>query len=250
MYARFFKRFFDIILSLLAIIVLALPMLVIAIAVKCDSKGPAIFVQDRIGRNGKLFKFYKFRSMTMDAPKDLATRKIHSESYITKLGAFLRKTSLDELPQLFCILKGDMSIIGPRPVVASETELLEYRKQAGVEKVRPGLTGWAQVNGRDQLTDMKLKAAYDAEYAEHITLWKDIKILFMTVGTVFTEAGIVEGDAVMKEHAEYAESQGKTVEVTEEVAVTESMEDLGESVTKEGLEVGEPQAETVPDTAV
>ena len=250
MYSRFFKRFFDILLSFLAIIVLAFPMLVIAIAVKCDSKGPAIFVQDRIGRNGKPFRFYKFRSMTTDAPKDVATRKIQSQCYITKLGAFLRKTSLDELPQLFCILKGDMSIIGPRPVVSSETELLEYRRQAGVERVRPGLTGWAQVNGRDQLTDMKLKAMYDAEYANNITFWKDIKILFKTVATVFTEAGIVEGDAVMNERAEYAKSQDEQLEteILEEAAIATGDEcvELGESVIKEALE--ERPAE--PETAV
>ncbi len=223
MYRNFFKRVFDIVLSFLAIIVLALPMLIIAIAVKCDSKGPAIFKTQRIGKNGKPFKFYKFRSMTTDAPKDVAPRLLHgSEAYITKVGAFLRKTSLDELPQLFCILKGDMSIIGPRPAGLSENDLFEEREKYGANDVRPGLTGWAQVNGRDMLaSDVAKKAWYDGEYVKKITLWKDIKILFKTVGTVFTEAGIVEGDAVVKEKEEFAENS-VAKEALQEVAATEA----------------------------
>lgn len=195
MYQRFFKRFFDIVLSILAIIILALPMLIIAIIVKATSKGPAIFVQDRVGRNGKTFKFYKFRSMRVDAPHDVATREINGESYITKVGAFLRRTSLDELPQLFCILRGDMSIVGPRPVVCSETELTEKRRQTGALAVRPGLTGLAQIRARDKLTNMSLKADVDGEYAKKITFWGDVKIILKTVVVVLREDGIEEGHA-------------------------------------------------------
>ena len=199
MYRKFFKRLIDIVLSLLGIIILAIPMLIIAIVVKCDSKGPAIFVQERMGRNCKPFKFYKFRSMRIDAPHDMATREIKSDSYITKVGAFLRKTSLDELPQMFCILKGDMSIIGPRPVVLTETELIEERKKTGAYSARPGLTGLAQVRMRDRLTDMKLKAEIDGEYVSKITFWKDFKIFWKTVVKVLKEDDVVEGDIVIKE---------------------------------------------------
>ncbi len=195
MYQKFFKRFFDIVLSFLAIIILALPMLVIAIIVKATSQGPAIFVQDRVGRNGKTFKFYKFRSMRVDAPHDVATREINGETYITKVGHFLRRTSLDELPQLFCILKGDMSIVGPRPVVCSETELTEKRRQTGALAVRPGLTGLAQIRARDKLTNMSLKADVDGEYAKKITFWGDVKIILKTVVVVLREDGIEEGHA-------------------------------------------------------
>ena len=199
MYRKFFKRLIDIVLSLLGIIILAIPMLIIAIVVKCDSKGPAIFVQERMGKNCKPFKFYKFRSMRIDAPHDMATREIKSDSYITKVGAFLRKTSLDELPQMFCILKGDMSIIGPRPVVLTETELIDERKKTGAYAARPGLTGLAQVRMRDRLTDMKLKAEIDGEYVSKITFWKDFKIFWKTVIKVLKEDDVVEGDKVTKE---------------------------------------------------
>lgn len=193
MYRKFFKRFFDILLSLLAIVILAFPMAIIALVVRATSKGPAIFVQDRVGKNGKVFKFYKFRSMRVEAPRDVATREINGDAYITKTGRFLRKTSLDELPQLFCILKGDMSFIGPRPVVCSETELTEKRRQTGALAVRPGLTGLAQIRARDKLTNMSLKADVDGEYAQHITFWGDLKILLKTVVVVLREDNIEEG---------------------------------------------------------
>ena len=203
MYRGFFKRFFDIVMSFFGIVMLALPMLIIAIAVKCDSKGPAIFKTERVGKNKKPFKFYKFRSMRTDAPKDCAPRLLHSEDYITKVGAFLRKTSLDELPQMFCILKGDMSIIGPRPAGISEEDLVAERDKYGANDVAPGLTGLAQVNGRDVLAcDIEKKAWYDGEYAKKITFWGDVKIFFKTIAKVFKRDGIVEGDEVnqMKEN--------------------------------------------------
>lgn len=194
-------------MSFLGLLVLALPMLIIAIAVKCSSKGPAIFSQKRVGRNGKPFNFYKFRSMRIDAPSDVATREINGEKYITKVGAFLRKTSLDELPQLFCILKGNMSIIGPRPVVCSETDLIEKRRETGALAVRPGLTGLAQVRMRDRLTDMALKAEIDGEYAKKITFWRDLKIFFKTIVVVLREDDVVEGTA--EEKPTQAEEEGK-----------------------------------------
>ncbi len=198
----FLKRFGDILLSFCALVVFAIPMLIIAIVVKCDSKGPAIFKTERVGKNCKRFKFYKFRSMRTDAPKDIAPRLLKSEDYITKVGAFLRKTSLDELPQLFCILKGDMSIIGPRPAGCSETDLIEEREKRGANAVTPGLTGLAQINGRDVLaSDIVKKAEYDGKYAEHITVWGDIKIFFKTIGKVFKADGIVEGDKVINKDA-------------------------------------------------
>ncbi len=218
MYRHFFKRLFDIVLSLLGIIVLAIPMLIIAIIVKCTSKGPAIFVQLRVGKNGKPFKFFKFRSMRIDAPHDVATREIDGKKYITKFGAFLRKTSLDELPQLFCIFIGSMSIIGPRPVVLEEIELTENRRQTGALAVRPGLTGLAQVKERDKLTDMSLKAEMDGEYAKKITLWKDLKIFFKTIAVVLKGDNVVEGTAV--EESLLSEEKKEKAQ-TDEVAVSE-----------------------------
>ena len=205
-------------LSFLGLLVLALPMLIIAIAVKCSSKGPIIFVQQRVGRNGKPFKFYKFRSMRTDAPHDVATREINGEKYITKVGAFLRKTSLDELPQLFCILKGSMSIIGPRPVVCCETELIEKRRETGALAIRPGLTGLAQVRARDRLTDMTLKAEIDGEYAKKITFWRDLKIFFKTIVVVLREDDVVEGTAEEPVQAETVET-----EVLAEAAVADAV---------------------------
>lgn len=193
MYRKFFKRFFDIVMSFMGIIMLALPMLIIAIMVKCDSKGPAIFKHERVGRNCKLFKFYKFRSMSTQAPRDCATREIESQAYITKIGKVLRKTSLDELPQLFNILKGNMSFIGPRPVVPSEFELIEARKLTGAYNVRGGLTGLAQISGRDKVTDMQFKAELDGTYAKKITFKKDLRIFLTTFIKVLRHDGIQEG---------------------------------------------------------
>jgi len=209
MYRKFFKRLIDIVLSLLGIILLAIPMLIIAIVVKCDSKGPAIFKTERVGKNKKPFKFYKFRSMRTDAPKDCAPRLLHSEDYITKVGAFLRKTSLDELPQMFCILKGDMSIIGPRPAGISEEDLVAERDKYGANDVTPGLTGLAQINGRDVLaSDIEKKAWYDGEYAKKITFGRDLKIFFKTIVKVFKSDGIVEGDVVIQKQATNQENEG------------------------------------------
>lgn len=223
MYRKFFKRFLDIVLSFVGIVVLAIPMLIIAIVVKCDSKGPAVFKTQRVGKGSKPFKFYKFRSMRTDAPKDCAPRLLKSENYITKVGAFLRKTSLDELPQMFCILKGDMSIIGPRPAGLSETDLVEARERYGANGVRPGLTGLAQISGRDVLaSDVEKKAFYDGMYTKKITFFGDLKIFFKTIGKVFKRDGIVEGEAVMAQaQAEEPVAEAAVAEVEAEAAVAE-----------------------------
>ena len=209
MYRHFFKRLIDIVLSLIGIIVFAFPMLIIAIAVKCDSKGPALFKTQRVGKNCKSFNFYKFRSMRTDAPKDCAPRLLQQD-YVTKLGKFLRKTSLDELPQMFCILKGDMSIIGPRPAGISETDLISEREKYGANSVLPGLTGLAQVRGRDILASQpEEKAKVDGEYVKKITFWKDLKIFFLTIGKVFKHSDIVEGRAALNEDMEKHHNESK-----------------------------------------
>lgn len=219
MYRRFFKRFFDIVLSFLGIIILAIPMLIIAIIVKCDSKGPAIFKTERVGRNGKPFKFYKFRSMSTEAPKDCAPRLLDSNAYITKVGRFLRKTSLDELPQLFCIFAGGMSIIGPRPCGFSEQDLIDARNKYNAFSVRPGLTGLAQINGRDVLAeDVEKKAWYDGEYVKKITFWGDLKIFFKTIGKVLKHDGVKEGTAAKE--AETADGTAAVQTAEGELAVS------------------------------
>lgn len=216
MYRHFFKRFFDITLSFFGILVFLLPMAIIAIAVRCDSKGPALFKTQRVGKNCKPFKFYKFRSMRTDAPKDVAPRLLKSEDYITKVGRFLRKTSLDELPQLFCIFVGSMSIIGPRPAGLSEEDLISAREKYSANGVRPGLTGLAQVNGRDVLaSNVEKKAWFDGEYCKKITFARDAKIFFKTIGQVFKSEGIVEGDAVLKESEKSTESESSAADQPE-----------------------------------
>ncbi len=191
---RFFKRLGDIIISLLAILILWPLMLVLAVWIRLDSKGPAIFAQNRVGRGGRLFRIYKFRSMRTDAPREMATKDLENPySYITKPGKFLRKTSLDELPQLFNILKGNMSLIGPRPLIENEGgDIHRLRLEAGVYSVRPGMTGWAQVNGRDYVPDAE-KVAYDKEYSDNLSFGFDMKILFKTIAVVFKRDGYAEG---------------------------------------------------------
>lgn len=226
MYRHFFKRFFDIVLSFFGIIVFALPMIIIAIAVRCDSKGPALFKTQRVGKGCKPFKFYKFRSMRTDAPRDVATRLLKSEDYITKVGAFLRKTSLDELPQLFCIFVGSMSIIGPRPTGFSEEDLIAAREKYNANSVRPGLTGLAQINGRDVLaSNVEMKAWYDGEYCKKITFIGDLKIFFKTIGQVLRGDGIVEGNAVMQQNQQSEtaiEESGSAENIVEETATEET----------------------------
>lgn len=189
LFYRFFKRIFDFVVSLFALIVLSPIMLVIAIAVKCDSKGPVIFKQKRVGKGGKEFNFYKFRSMRTDAPHDCATSILEDpKQYLTKTGKFLRKTSLDELPQLWCVFVGSMSIIGYRPLVLTEEKCNKMREQLGVFEMRPGISGYAQVYGRDDVY-YKNKAILDAEYVKKASLWFDLKLMFQTVAVVLKREG-------------------------------------------------------------
>ena len=188
------KRIIDIIFSVLGLIILIPVFLIISIAIKVESKGPVIFKQKRIGKGKKYFTIYKFRTMRSDTPKDMPTHMLkNANGCITKVGNILRKTSLDELPQLVNILKGDMSIIGPRPALWNQDDLVEEREKYHANDIRPGLTGWAQVNGRDEL-EIPVKAKYDGEYIEKASLWFDIKIFFKTIINVFKHEGIVEGE--------------------------------------------------------
>ena len=187
------KRFIDIFLSLLGIIFLSPLFIILCIAIKVDSRGAIFFKQKREGIDKKTFMKYKFRTMRIDTPKDMPTHLLtNPEQYITKVGKILRKTSLDELPQLFNILKGEMSIIGPRPVILEESDLIIERDKYGANSVKPGLTGWAQVNGRDKL-DNKTKAMYDGEYVENFGFVMDLKCFFKTIFLVFTKYGVIEG---------------------------------------------------------
>ena len=187
------KRLGDISISLIAIMLFCPFFILIAIAIKFDSKGPVIFKQKRFGIHKKTFYVFKFRTMKVESPKYVATRDLQNpEQWITRVGAFLRKTSLDELPQLCNILVGDMSIVGPRPVVVSERDVIEAREKYGANDVLPGLTGWAQINGRDNLsTDMK--AELDGYYVTHKSLIMDIRCIVRTIPYVLKRKGIVEG---------------------------------------------------------
>ncbi|MFA6867182.1 MAG: sugar transferase [Clostridia bacterium] len=193
-YKDIVKRFFDIVCSFLGLIFLSPLFLLVAIIIKKEKYGSVIFKTQRIGKDGKPFKFYKFRSMSEDAPKDCPPALLESNKYITKFGKFIRKTSIDELPQLICILKGDMTIIGYRPCGFNEQDLVEERRKYNVQSTKPGLTGWAQVNGRDNLArNIPKKAWYDGQYVEKLSFWFDLKILFMTVKKVFKLDGVKEG---------------------------------------------------------
>ena len=178
------KRILDMTLSALLLALLAPAMLLIALAVRIDTEGNAIFKQTRIGKNGKPFTCYKFRTMYVTAPKNTPkSALLESESHITHVGRFLRRTSLDELPQLYNVLRGEMSIVGPRPLIAEEGEIHELRRRCGVTDTRPGITGLAQISGRDGITDIE-KARYDAKYARNISLLTDVKIVFRTAGSI------------------------------------------------------------------
>lgn len=186
------KRLFDFVMSLIGIIVLSPIILIVALAVKLTSPGPMLFKQRRIGKNNDEFQIYKFRTMRIDTPNVPTHLLENPEQWITPVGKFLRKTSLDELPQLFNILKGEMSIVGPRPALYNQIDLKEMRTEAGVHKLVPGLTGWAQINGRDEIP-LSLKVKLDKEYLERKNFFFDIKIIFMTVLSVLKSEGVQEG---------------------------------------------------------
>ena len=210
MYKNFLKRLIDIVLSLGGIMILGVPMLVISIAIKMDSKGPVLFKQKRVGKNKKHFMILKFRTMRTDTPHDAPTHELSDpKKWITKVGGFLRKTSLDELPQLFNIFVGHMAVIGPRPALWNQFDLIAERDKYGANDVRPGLTGWAQINGRDEL-EIDVKARLDGEYIEKLSLAFDIKCFFGTIKSVLKSDGVVEGGTgEMKKESEASKDDAK-----------------------------------------
>lgn len=193
MYQKFGKRFLDIVLSACGILVLTPVFALLAIAIKADDPGPVFFRQKRVGIHKKHFQIMKFRTMRMDAPRDVPTHLLENpEACITRVGRILRKTSLDELPQIFQIFTGEMSIIGPRPALWNQFDLIEERDKYGANDVRPGLTGWAQINGRDELP-IAVKAQLDGEYVRKMSFLFDCKCFFGTIGSVLKSDGVVEG---------------------------------------------------------
>ena len=235
MYKHFFKRVIDICVSLVGLIVLSLPMLIIAIAIKCDSKGPVIFKQERVGKKGKVFNIYKFRSMCVGAEKTgTGVYSGKGDARVTKVGKILRATSLDELPQFFNLLKGDMSLIGPRPPLTYHPWTWDKYtdEQKRMFEVRPGITGWAQVNGRKEV-EWNKRIKLNVWYVDHVSLWLDIKILFMTVAKVFSNADNENtGATVVSEPTDdVAEAVTRSDSLLEEVAVLETS--MQESQSKE-----------------
>lgn len=191
MYKNCIKRVIDFILALVAIIILLIPMGILAVMIKVDTKGPILFKQKRVGKGKKHFMIYKFRSMPTTVPKDVPTADLDATSFLTPFEIKLRSSSLDELPQLFNILFGHMSFVGPRPALWNQFNLLEQRDIYGANDLVPGLTGWAQINGRDELSDEE-KARYDGEYAQKISFLFDIKCFLLTFVKVLKKDGIVE----------------------------------------------------------
>lgn len=193
MYVRIIKPSIDFILSIIGFILLSPIFLILCIWIKCDSKGPIFFKQKRFGKDKKFFYIYKFRTMYTDTPKDMPTHLLSNpEQYITKSGKFLRKTSLDELPQIINIIKGEMAIIGPRPALWNQEDLMQERDKYGANALKPGLTGWAQINGRDEL-EIDVKAKFDGEYVKKVSLLFDIKCFIGTFISVLKSDGVIEG---------------------------------------------------------
>ena len=193
MYQRCVKRIFDIVLSLVGLVVLAIPMLVFALIVKLDSPGPVLFWQKRVGIHKETFMMPKFRTMYTDTPANMPTHLLSDpQKWITRSGAWFRKLSIDELPQILCIFTGKMSIIGPRPALWNQDDLIEERDKYGANDVRPGLTGWAQINGRDEL-EIPVKARLDGEYVQNLSFLFDCRCFFGTIFKVLRHDGVVEG---------------------------------------------------------
>lgn len=190
---RKIKRGMDMVVSLLGLVILSPVFLLLIIAIKADSKGPILFKQKRVGIHKTYFSIYKFRTMRIDTPKDVPTHLLKNpEQYITKTGKFLRKTSLDELPQIVNILKGDMAIVGPRPALWNQYDLIAERDKYGANDILPGLTGWAQINGRDEL-EIEEKARLDGEYVRHMGFFFDVRCIVRTFTSVLRHEGVVEG---------------------------------------------------------
>lgn len=205
MYKKYIKRMMDFILAFVGLVVLSPFFLIIAILVKIDSKGPVLFKQKRVKQGKEYFDILKFRTMKIDTPKNMPTHMLkNSQIYITKIGHFLRKLSLDELPQIINILKGDMSIIGPRPALWNQYDLIEERDKYGANDVKPGLTGLAQIKGRDELP-IDIKAKLDGEYVEKFSFWLDVKVFFGTILSVLKSDGVVEGGT------EITQQEGETI---------------------------------------
>jgi O-antigen biosynthesis protein WbqP len=183
------KRIFDLFTATALLALLIVPMLLISIAVRLTSKGPALYWSDRVGSNNKIFKMLKFRSMLIGTPTVATHQLDNSDAYLSPIGGLLRRSSLDELPQLYSVLKGDMSFVGPRPALFNQDDLIALRKEKGVDKLLPGITGWAQVNGRDQLS-IPDKVALDEEYMKRQSFWFDMKILWMTFIKVLNRDGV------------------------------------------------------------
>ena len=183
------KRIFDLLLGIAIFVPLVALMLLIAIAIRLSSMGPALYWSDRVGRNNKIFKMPKFRSMLTETPAVATHLLDNPDTYLSPIGAFLRRSSLDELPQLFSVLKGDMSFIGPRPALFNQEDLIALRSENGVDMLLPGITGWTQINGRDELS-FPDKVALDIEYLDHQSFWFDIKILWMTFSKVVKRDGV------------------------------------------------------------
>ena len=193
MYRHCVKRFLDIILSLAALVVLIIPMMIFAAIIKLEDRGPALFKQKRVGIHKKFFNMYKFRSMKMSTPHDVPTHLLDNpEQYILRCGQWMRKYSIDELPQIINSLKGDMSIVGPRPALWNQDDLIAEREKYGANDIRPGLTGWAQINGRDEL-EISEKARFDGEYVKRESFLFDCMCIFRTVIKVSSHEGVVEG---------------------------------------------------------
>lgn len=208
----YIKQFLDLIFAILLIILLSPLLLIIALGIKLDSKGPILFKQERIGKENVPFKILKFRTMKIDAPSDQPTHLLkNAESYITKLGTFLRKSSLDELPQIFNVLNGTMSFIGPRPALWNQKDLIDARETDGIHHIKPGITGWAQVNGRDELP-ISIKITYDKEYLEKFSFKMDVHILLKTIKNIVKAEGIREG-------AQTTIASAKTYALTDLVSV-------------------------------
>ena len=193
MYRNYIKRGIDFLLSLIALVLLSPRLLILCVWIKLDSKGPILFKQKRVGKDKTYFYILKFRTMYVDTPKDMPTHLLaNPDQYITKAGRFLRKTSLDELPQILNILKGDMAIIGPRPALWNQYDLIEERDRYHANEIKPGLSGWAQINGRDEL-EIEVKAKLDGEYVERSSFLFDVKCLIKTITSVLRSDGVVEG---------------------------------------------------------
>ena len=193
MYNKRIKRIIDLILSLIIFIILVPVFVIIMLIIKIDSRGPVFFKQKRVGKGKSYFEILKFRTMYIDTPKDMPTHLLENpEAFITKVGKFLRKTSLDELPQLINIIKGDMSFIGPRPALWNQYDLIEERDKYHANDIRPGMSGWAQINGRDEL-EIPVKAKLDGYYCEHLSFLFDVRCFFGTFISVLRQEGVVEG---------------------------------------------------------